>query len=562
MGGLMKIYTDVTSISRRALLAGLGAAAVRAQSFAASVHVPIEWALTSTRAYANPFADVEVEAIVRCPDGTEMRVPAFWAGGRTWRVRYTPSLPGAHTWHTVASDSSNSGLHGQHGSLDAVPYQGANPLYAHGPIRVARDRRHFEHSDGTPFFWLGDTWWMGLVERLRWPDDFQVLAADRVRKGFTVVQIVAGLYPDMPERDPRGANEAGFPYNDDYTRVNPAYFDMADLRIRYLADQGIMPCIVGCWGYYLPILGVEKTKRHWRYLVARWGAYPVAWCLAGEGSMPYYLSKTRERDVRMQQAGWTELGRYVRSIDPYRHMITIHPSTSARATVTDPSVLDFDMLQTGHSDRDSIPNTMKLISAAHATEPVMPVIDGEVCYEGIQEASRQEVQRFMFWSCVLSGAAGHTYGANGIWQVNTPDHPFGASPHGRSWGDTPWQTAYRLPGSAQLGLAKALLAKYQWWRMEPHPEWIDPHWSTDNYFQPYGAGISRELRLFYFPRTGRVNHLVKALEPDVRYSAYWWNPVNAAETRIGEIDGNSGQWQPPPPPIFQDYVLVLAVTRS
>ena len=49
----------------------------------------------------------------------------------------------------------------------------------------------------------------------------------------------------------------------------------------------------------------------------------------------------------------------------------------------------------------------------------MPVLIGEVCYEGIQEASRQEVQRFMFWSALLSGTAGHTYGANGIWQVNT-----------------------------------------------------------------------------------------------------------------------------------------------
>ena len=36
----------------------------------------------------------------------------------------------------------------------------------------------------------GDTWWMGLTQRLRWPEDFQSLAADRVRKGFSVVQIV------------------------------------------------------------------------------------------------------------------------------------------------------------------------------------------------------------------------------------------------------------------------------------------------------------------------------------------------------------------------------------
>ncbi|MCL4401517.1 MAG: DUF4038 domain-containing protein [Acidobacteria bacterium] len=547
-------------LTRRTLIAGMGAVAgpfaARGQALEATVHCPLEWSFTSAKPYSNPFAEVELDVVVRDPDGAEWKVPAFWAGGQTWRVRYAPAKPGKHTWHSVANDTGNSGLHNQRGTLTAVPYAGALPLYRHGPLRVAKDRRHFEHADGTPFFWLGDTWWMGLVKRMRWPDDFRMLAADRLEKGFTVVQIVAGLYPDMPERDPRGANEAGYPYEQGYERLNPAYFDMADLRIRYLADAGIVPCIVGCWGYYLPILGMEKMKRHWRNLVARWGAYPVVWCLAGEGSMPYYLSKTREADTKAQSEGWTEMGRYVRSIDPFRRMITIHPSTSARAVVTDPSVLDFDMLQTGHGDRDSIPSTLKLVTTSYATTPEMPVIDGEVCYEGIMEASRQEIQRYMFWACMLNGAAGHTYGANGIWQVNTPEQPFGASPHGRSWGDTPWQTAYRLPGSGQLGMAKKLLSKYQWWRMAPHPEWIEPHGSTENYWQPYGAGIPGELRVFYFPRTGSVRQKVKALEPGSRYRAYWWNPASGRETEIGMVAGGP-EWQPPAPLIFQDYVLVL-----
>jgi hypothetical protein len=551
-------------LTRRVLLAGIGALRLPfradSQSLQATVYGAMEWSFTSTRSYDNPFADVELDMMVRDPEGTEWRVPAFWAGGQTWRVRYSPAKTGVHTWRSICNDAANSGLHAQHGTLEAVPYQGTNALYRHGPIRVAKDLRHFEHADGTPFFWLGDTWWMGLVKRLRWPEDFQVLTANRLRKGFSVVQIVAGLYPDMPERDRRGANEAGFPYDEDYSRVNPAYFDMADLRIQYLADHGIAPCIVGCWGYYLPILGLEKMKRHWRCLVARWGAYPVIWCLAGEGAMPYYLSKDREGDARAQKSGWTEIGRYVRSIDSYRHMITIHPSSSARTTVDDPSVIDFDMLQTGHSDRESIPNTIKLITTAYAKTPVMPVINGEVCYEGIQEASRQEVQRFMFWACVLSGATGHTYGANGIWQVNTPDQPFGASPHGRNWGDTPWQTASELPGSEQLGMARSLLAKYSWWRMEPHPEWIEPHWSKENFMQPYAAGIPGTLRIMYFPKTVRVDHKIKQLEPGVSYHARWWNPVSGRDTDIETVSGRAGEWQPPPPAIFQDYVLVMEKT--
>ncbi|MEO8662738.1 MAG: DUF4038 domain-containing protein [Bryobacteraceae bacterium] len=549
------------SITRRSLLGSaavaLAASQARAQSLTGAANMPTEWSFTSSGKYGNPFTEVDLDVLVKDPAGAEHRVPAFWAGDRTWRVRYAASTPGRHTWRSVCSVTSDAGLHGQSGSLDIVPYDGANSHYQHGPLRLSANRRHFQHADGTPFFWFADTWWMGFVKRLSFPDDFQLLTNDRVAKGFTAVQIVAGLYPDMPERDTRGANEAGFPYDAGYNIINPAYFDMADLRIRHLAGRGLISCIVGCWGYYLPILGIDKMKRHWRYIIARWGAYPTVWCLAGEGSMPYYLSKSKDADAQAQKTGWTELGRYVRATDPFHRLVTIHPSNSARVTVDDPNVLDFDMLQTGHGDRESIPNTVKQVTTSYAaSQPVMPVINGEVCYEGIQEASRQEVQRYMFWSCILSGAAGHTYGANGMWQVNTEHQPFGPSPHGRSWGDTPWRVAYQLPGSGQLGLAKSLLMKLPWSRMEPHPEWIDPHWSTSNYNQPYAAGAPGEFRIFYFPRTGNINHKVKALESGVTYRAAWWNPVTGERTEAGTVSGVT-EWQPPPPVIFQDYVLIL-----
>src|SRR5690606_7238149 len=102
----------------------------------------------------------------------------------------------------------------QAGVIGVEPYNGPNPLFAHGRLRVARDRRHFEHDDGTPFFWVGDTWWMGLTSRLDWPAGFRELTADRVEKGFNVVQIVAGPYPDMDAWDPRGQNAAGFPFTE------------------------------------------------------------------------------------------------------------------------------------------------------------------------------------------------------------------------------------------------------------------------------------------------------------------------------------------------------------
>jgi hypothetical protein len=501
-------------------------------------------------------AEVELDVMITPPDGPAVRVPAFWAGDTDWKVRYAPPRAGTYRFETICSDTNDPALHGQTGTIEVAPYHGPNPLYQHGPVRVAPDHRHFEHADGTPFFWLGDTWWMGLCQRLHWPEEFQLLTADRVEKGFTVIQIVAGLYPDMPPFDPRGANEAGFPWEPSYIRINPRYFDMADLRIQHLVERGLVPCIVGSWGYFLPKMGVTKVKAHWRYLVARWGAYPVVWCLAGEGTMPDYLSSTKEQDSARQKREWTDVARYLRQLDPEHRLVSIHPSANSRDSVEDVNVLDFDMLQTGHSDRASLPNTIRQVTGSLARLPAMPVVDAEPCYEGILEAGREEVQRLLFWSCVLSGAAGHTYGANGLWQLNTREHPFGPSPHGRSWGDTPWDEAYRLPGSRQLGLGKALLLQYPWWRLEPHPEWVQPHWTSDNYILPYAAGIPGELRIIYTPARWDLPKVVGLGTES--YNVFLFSPLNGKRYPLGPaVPDKNGTWTPPVPPVVQDWVLVL-----
>lgn len=509
-------------------------ARVLAEGQKTSTNCVAEWTVTSGKAYADPFNEADVDAVVTAPDGSVQRVPAFWAGGRTWRVRYSSVQAGTHRWRIEASDRSNAELNGVAGSIEVTRYAGENPLYQHGFPRVALDRRHFEYADRTPFFWLADTWWMGLTKRLAWPEDFQRLTADRVQKGFTVVQIVAGLYPDMPAFDERGANEAGFPWAKDYSHINPEYFDAADRRIAWLCDHGIAPCIVGAWGYHLPWLGVERMKKHWRYIVARYGAYPTFWCIAGEGAMPYYLSPHKQEDVTFQKEGWTDIAAYVRSIDPHHHPVSIHPTDMSRTNVTDPDVLDFEMLQTGHSDWGSVPNTLALLKRSREAEPTMPTVDAEVCYEGILGTCHDDVVRFMTWACLLHGTAGHTYGANGIWQVNGRQVPYGASPHGGNWGNTPWDEAMALPGSGQAGIAKRLLASLDWYHFKPHPEWAmyaeelpseKPAWGHWIWYPEGDPATDAPVAKRYFRKAFELPEESKArgvlwLTVDDRFSAY------------------------------------------
>ena len=522
----------------------------------------MEWSYISGKSYADPFNEVVLDVVITEPDGNEKRVPAFWGGENVWRVRYASGKIGTHQFRTICSDQGNPDLHGQEGQIVMKAYSSDNPLFKHGRLRISENRRYFEHEDGTPFLWVGDTWWMGFCKRLSWPQDVQLLTADRVAKGFSVIQIVAGLYPDMPEFDKRGANEAGLAWEPEYARINPAYYDMADLRLGWILRAGLLPCIVGCWAYYLGFMGVEKMKQHWRYLIARWGAYPVVWCLAGEASMPFYLSKDREGDKKKQMAGWTEMGMYVRETDPYSNIITIHPSRIGRNEVDDDSIMDFEMLQSGHEGYECVEHSVASLAVERDREPTMPIVQSEVNYEGIIHDTAAEVQRLTFWATMLSGGAGHTYAANGIWQVNTKDKPYGASPHGGTWGDTDWREAYQLDGSFQVGLGGKLLGRYEWWEFEPHQDWVDPCGGAENVRGAFAAGIAGQVRIIYcydpiFPWIESSIKVV-AIEPDVEYTAFFWNPRNGEAHDLGVVEPDAGGcWQVPLQPTLEDWVLVL-----
>jgi hypothetical protein len=119
---------------------------------------------------------------------------------------------------------------------------------------------------------------------------------------------------------------------------------------------------------------------------------------------------------------------------------------------------------------------VRTVRESYRDTPVMPVIDGEAAYEMLMDNLPTEWTRRMFWLCMTSGAAGHTYGANGIWQVNRKDQPHGPSPHhaagSAGYGRIAWDEAMKLPGSSQVANAKKLFEQYPWQTFEPHPEWV------------------------------------------------------------------------------------------
>jgi Protein of unknown function (DUF4038)/Domain of unknown function (DUF5060) len=538
-----------------------------------------EWTFESRKTYSDPFNEVDVDVIFT-KNAESWRVPAFWRGGSKWTVRFAPPTPGEYTYHLESTDAQNADLNAHEGRVNITAYDGKNPLLRHGMLRPSANKRYFEHADGTPFYWLGDTWWSGLSDRLSW-EGFQKLTADRKEKGFTVVQIVAGLVAEeKPPLDPGSFNEGGAVWDPEFKEINPKYFDYADRRIQALVDAGIAPAIVGAWNEVLGRMGMAKMKKHWRYIVARYGAYPVFWIVGGEiYDPPDQVAQTPGAAWPPAAPGWTEVVKYVHAVDPYHHPVTVHEVSPDDPPLQDESLLDFRLFQPAHFGWSSIAVEVAQLDVHRArTDVAKPLVVGEIGYEGIGGQHLEDFQRVAFWLGMLNGAAGHTYGANATFVAYTPDKPFQRF---WKWSLMTWDEGMNFPGSYQIGLGAKLLQHYPWWQFAPHPEWVTPRGTTlleprsgggkpfhvdlsaewgdwwfgspppwqagrpsewkarnGNFYLPYASGIPGEVRVIYIPYFGLLAGTpptVLALEPDVRYRAYYWEPSLGIKLDLGNV---------------------------
>jgi len=535
----------------------------------------------SKKIYKDPFNDVEVD-VVFTGAGQSWRVPAFWRGGNQWGVRFAPPTPGEYVYHLESSDKNNTDLNGQERRVTIAAYEGTNALLKHGPLRVSANKRYLEHSDETPFYWLGETLYTALSDRISW-EGFQKLISDRKAKGFTLVSVAAGLTvsnEELAPLDPGFRNEGGAVWNADFKQINPRYFDYADRRIQYLIDSEMTPAIIGAWEQALGQMGIAKMKRHWRYLIARYGAYPVIWILGGEITDPSD-DVVRKRKITGGHSGWTEVARYVRATDPYGRLLTAHEGPPPYdIPLEDGSLTDFELMQPSHFGWSSVALEVAQLNMRWArTSITKPLVVGEIGWEGIGGIHLQDFQRMAFWLAMLNGAAGFSYGSTETSEAYSADKPF----HRVKYSFLTWEEGMDFPGAYQTSQGAKLLKQYPWWRFEPHPEWISPRGTTlldprndttnvnmgdwtsffagvplpkegewpagewqakgGNVFLPYAAGIPGEVRVVYIPYSyyGLLNVMsvtpptVMGLEPAVKYDAYYWEPSLGIKIDLGAV---------------------------
>jgi len=203
---------------------------------------------------------------------TTITVDGYWDGGNTWKVRFAPVTAGLWNWISRSEDGQMDGVTG---AIVAEPPDAediqTNPNYR-GHLRVSNNNRYFEYDDGTPFFWIGDTNWALPYERCGVDNgNFYTYLNDRISKNFNVIQIQY-----VP---PFAVNEGGVAissYPDNWSELNPGFFQSLDIRIHEIWKNGLVVAGHPTWFGEL-FVSLEEAKRISRYLLARYGAYNIVY---------------------------------------------------------------------------------------------------------------------------------------------------------------------------------------------------------------------------------------------------------------------------------------------
>lgn len=471
--------------------------------------------LTSNKSYDNPFADVDIVATFRCGD-TEICRPAFWDGDRTWRVRFAPPKTGDWTWQTACSDKSDTGLHNRTGSIHCVPYQGENPNYRYGFIKVNPSRRYFVHTDGTPFFWLGDTHWqMADWERLdqnNAPDaagrgQFQQLVDDRVKKGFTVYQNYFVGHQRHWWRDDR------------YECIDPTRFqEVLDPMMDHLADRGLV--VAQGIGLYITsvIMPRESLVRLARYTAARYGAHPMVWFTAQEVNLP---GKSADGSPRTDLDAWRAAATAFAESNGYEHPVGGHMYPGRPTVWGKESWATWFPLQGGHTNVG--PRAQDDYRFYWDYQPRKPYLETEAMYEqiicGPRPANDSDVRQ-VAWKALLSGSYGYTYGAAAVWLFKwDKEDTRGERYNPGTW----WYEGMNLPGSTQMRHLRDFFTAIQWWKLTPR--FADPKVCrfTDREHTVLATDAEKTAVLYSYGEKRTLGSLL-GMPPAASYDAVWFNP--------------------------------------
>ncbi|MEI7731209.1 MAG: DUF4038 domain-containing protein [Verrucomicrobiota bacterium] len=481
--------------------------------------------LTSVIPYNNPVQSVTLTATFTSPLGEKFKVYGFWDGGLTWRVRFSPNQAGTWTYRTECSERADYGLNQIEGRFICTAPSGLTRFTQHGHVKVSNNHRYLTHDDLTPFFWLADTAWNGPLRSTdkEWP----AYLATRVSQNFSAIQFVGTQWRAAPDGD---INNQKAYAGQETIYINPAFFQRLDRKVDEIGQAGLLAAPVLLWaiqsgsnpnvnpGVSLP---EDQAIILARYMVARWGANPVLWILAGDGD---YRGEKSEK--------WKRIGRAVFG-DIYHAPVSLHPGGRmwVMNDFQNEPWLDLCGYQSAHNEQ---PENLKWItSGPPATDwnksPVRPFLSLEAPYENHhgmdgKAMSADVVRRAHYWSLLNAPTVGVTYGAHGIWGWDDGSAP--PVDHPRSGTPLPWPQALQMPGAAQMKLLSEFFNSIDFSRLVPAPGLlaVQPGVADATHYIAAAMTDRQDLAVVYVPADTMVQ-LKPAVVAGIKNSKMtWFNP--------------------------------------
>ena len=377
---------------------------------------------------------------------------------------------------------------------------------------------------------LADTWWFGLSKRLS-EKDSKDLAALRAEQGFSAIQLVVGVPPEVGPENENARSAVGFPWTLD-GHFNHEYLKLARDRIQYLNNLGFIVIVYGAWGHQIEWLGKERMTKWWLKIIETLDALNVIHCLCGEsnlwvGEASKLLPDKSTDDLvtshvvlpllhpRIKTLLIKAVGRFKKQL--HRHQfekrrntwsfvlekvsqrtnkpIIVHPTSDEAGyeVVSNPELLSANTTQTGHDAQARNRLWQLPLALLKDDHTHRGYINLEPWYEGIRDQFRAEDQMFSYWATMLAGATSYCYGAHGIWNVG--DGKFLAH-----WGKQTFAQALTLDTPRLLGLSH----KQYLLRSAPRGE---------TFYQTAGKELitigrkAGEKVIQFFPDVARVSHV-------------------------------------------------------
>jgi hypothetical protein len=429
---------------------------------------------------------------------------------------------------------------------------------AHGPLKVADNKRYLVHQDGTPFFWLGDTAWE-LFHRLNREEADKYLKR-RSEQGFTVVQAVAlAEFDGLKEPNPYGETPL---LNNDPTTPNEAYFKHVDYIIDKAAQYGLMIGFLPTWGDKVfkstwgqgpEIFNPTNARTYGRYLGNRYKTRPnMIWILGGDRN-----PREGSSDVAIWQAMAAGIQDGVGG--PDKALLTYHPQPNgleggASKWFQSDSWFDFNMHQNGHCRFTPVYDH---ISVSYNRQPTKPTMDAEPIYEDhpvcfnakdLGTSNAYDVRQYAYLD-LFAGAFGHTYGCHDIWQMYSPTRPAVNGPH------IYWSEALDLPGANQMTYVRRLITSRPILDRVPDQSLI-----VENNLNPADRIQATRGRdyAFIYTSTGRPFTVNPGKITGRSVTATWFDPRNGKTKSAGQYTSQKPQlFTSPDNGYGHDWVLIL-----